>query len=89
VGSTSHARTTPMRAERARRQLTNSRATVSRDWLGGDESVKAYLFDDVIFTGKLTSIPFTTLAPMAHGACVEGVDKVPKAKPQNERAKDY
>jgi len=56
---------------------------------GGDESVKAYLFDDVIFTGTLTSIPFTTLAPMAHGACVDGVDKIPKAKPQKERVNDY
>jgi len=57
--------------------------------LGGDDSVKAYLFNNPLFTGSLTSIPFVELGPMAYGACVDGVDKIRNAKSQADRVQDY
>ena len=60
-----------------------------RRLLGGDDEGKAYLFNNPIFTGTLTSLPFTLLAPLAHSACVDGVDKVPKAKSQRERVQEH
>ena len=50
----------------------------------GDDDVKAYLFNNPIFTGILTSIPFVDLGPLAHGACVHAINGVAKAKTQKE-----
>jgi len=56
---------------------------------GGDSDVEAYLFNNKIFTGCLTSVPFVELAPMAYGACVDGVNNLPRAKSQKERTAEY
>jgi len=56
---------------------------------GGDNDMKRYLFDNPIFTGTLTSLPFVELAPMAYAACVDGIDKVPLAKSQADRVTEY
>ena len=56
---------------------------------GGDDDVKRYLFNNPIFTGLLTSVPFVELAPMAHAACVDGVNKVPLAKSQADRVAEH